>query len=95
VSNNLCAQLRELLEVDKMKAFELAARSALAEARSLDLMLAALVVFSIPFIMLMRMLNIFTDQLAGNMLIGTLFAVAFFAMPVMMIHVATANCDKE
>jgi len=65
------------------------------EARSLDLMLAALVVFSIPFIMLMRMLNIFTDQLAGNMLIGTLFAVAFFAMPVMMIHVATANCDKE
>jgi len=65
------------------------------EVRSLDLMFAAFAVFSIPFIMLMRIVNIFTDQLAGNMLIGTLFAVAFFAMPVMMIHAATANCNKE
>jgi len=62
------------------------------EARSLDLMLVVLV-FSIPIIMLLRILNVLTAQEAGNMLVGALFAVAFVAMPVMLIH-AAMDCEK-
>jgi len=65
------------------------------EARSLDMMVVAFGVFSIPFIMLMRMLNIISAQQAGGMLAGALFAAAFAAMFVIMIHAATSDCRRE
>jgi hypothetical protein len=64
------------------------------EAHSLDMMLIAFAVFSMPIIMLLRLVNFITAQVAGNMFIGVLFAVTFMAMPVMMIHVM-ADCNKE
>ncbi|MFP3169293.1 MAG: hypothetical protein RXR01_09295 [Thermoproteus sp.] len=64
------------------------------EARSLDMMLIVLLLFSIPFTALMYKLHVITAQQAGGMLAGALFAVAFVAMPVIMIHAFAGDCRE-
>jgi hypothetical protein len=65
------------------------------EARSLAMMVVAFGVLSIPIIIMMRIANIISAQQAGGMLAGALFAAAFAAMFVIMIHAATSDCRRE